>query len=149
MQETAAFASCSGTQPKLGAPYAYQTIEGRVSAVEASYILDGQTVRFHLGDHDSGYPVVIDPDIVFATYIGATQPNWGFTAAYDADGRAIGGTALWDGELGTYPTTAGAISTAMDINSAPFDWRDGVQPGRHRPNTARCSVSTSTFRQAS
>ena len=108
-------------EARWGAPYAYQTIEGHVSKVDAAYVVEGQTVRFELGDHDETEPVVIDPDIVFATYIGATQPNWGFTAAYDADGRAIGGTALWDGELGTYPTTAGAISTAMDANTAPFD----------------------------
>ena len=108
-------------EAKWGAPYAYQTIDGHVTTVDASYVLEGSTVRFLLGDHDPAHPVVIDPDIVFATYIGATQPNWGFTAAYDDDGRAIGGTALWDGELGTYPTTAGAISTAMDVNTAPFD----------------------------
>ena len=108
-------------EAKWGAPYAYQTIDGHVKTVDASYVLEGSTVRFLLGDHDPAHPVVIDPDIVFATYIGATQPNWGFTAAYDDDGRAIGGTALWDGELGTYPTTAGAISTAMDATTAPFD----------------------------
>ena len=108
-------------EARWGAPYAYQTQDGHVTDVEAHYILDGNTVRFELGPHNSALPVVIDPDIVFATYIGATQPNWGFTAAYDEDGRALGGTALWDGDLGTYPTTAGAISTAMTAGTAPFD----------------------------
>ena len=89
-----------------------------------AYALEGNTVRFALGEHDPAYPVVIDPDIVFATYIGATQPNWGFTAAYDDDGRALGGTALWSNDvssIGTYPTTAGAISTAMTAATYPFD----------------------------
>ena len=84
-------------EAKWGAPYAYQTIDGHVTTVDASYVLEGSTVRFLLGDHDPAHPVVIDPDIVFATYIGATQPNWGFTAAYDDDGRAIGGTASGTG----------------------------------------------------
>ena len=109
---------------RWGAPYAYQTKDTKVVKVESSYVLDGNTVRFALGEYDPAFPVVIDPDIVFATYIGATQPNWGFTAAYDDDGRALGGTALWSSDLstiGTYPTTAGAISTEMTAATYPFD----------------------------
>lgn len=108
-------------EARWGAPYAYQTQDGHVTEVEAHYAVEGTTVRFELGPYDPGLPLVIDPDIVFATYIGATQPNWGFTAAYDEDGRALGGTALWDGALGTYPTTAGAISTGMTATTAPYD----------------------------
>ena len=111
-------------EARWGAPYAYQTKDNKVVKVESSYVLDGNTVRFALGEHDPAYPVVIAPDIVFATYIGATQPNWGFTAAYDDDGRALGGTALWSSDvssIGTYPTTAGAISTAMTAATYPFD----------------------------
>ena len=108
-------------EARLGAPYAYQNVNGALKSVEVSYLLEGQVVRFDVGDYDPTFPLVLDPDIVFSTYIGATQPNWGFTAAYDDDGRAMGGTALWDGDLGTYPTTAGAISTEMTLGTAPFD----------------------------
>ena len=94
-------------------------------------------MRFDVGELRSAYPLVLDPDIVFSTYIGATQPNWGFTAAYDDDGRAMGGTALWSNDvssIGTYPTTAGAISTAMTFGDVPVRLRTfGVQSGRHRP----------------
>ena len=106
---------------RSGKPYAYQTLNGKVTPVEASYLLEGDVVRFTVGDHDPTQPLVIDPDIVFATYIGATQPNWGFTAAYDDEARALGGTALWDGSLGTYPTTGGAISMGMTAATGPFD----------------------------
>jgi len=106
---------------RWGAPYAYQVVDGHVSPVEVAYLLEGNVVRFEVGAYDTSATLVIDPDIVFSTYIGATQPNWGFTAAYDDDGRAMGGTALWDGDFGTYPTTAGAISTEMTFGTAPFD----------------------------
>ena len=86
-----------------------------------AYVVEGQIVSFAVGDHDPGNPLVIDPDIVFATYIGASQSNWGFTAAYDDEARALGGTALWNGNLEEYPTTAGAISTGMTFASGPFD----------------------------
>ena len=127
---------------RWGAPYAYQTKDTKVVKVESSYVLDGNTVRFALGEYDPAFPVVIDPDIVFATYIGATQPNWGFTAAYDDDGRALGGTALWSSDLstiGTYPTTAGAMVHGDDGGDLPVRLRlVGVQSRRHRPGVQHC-----------
>ena len=59
--------------------------EQRFVEVECEYKVkhkkDGATeVRFKVGDYDEDYDLVIDPDIVFATYIGATQANWGFVA---------------------------------------------------------------------
>ncbi len=108
-------------EARLGRPHAYQFVNGVLKTVEVTYVLEGNVVSFEVGAYDSEVPLVLDPDIVFSTYIGASQPNWGFTAAYDGDGRALGGTALWDGEFGTYPTTAGAISTEMTAGTAPFD----------------------------
>jgi len=110
-----------------GVPFAYQLIDGsRISQVECHYKLthrlDGMTeVSFEIGDYNPDLRLTIDPDLVFATYIGATQANWGFTAAFDDDGRAIAGAALWDGGMGTYPTTAGAVSTTFAAGDGPFD----------------------------
>ena len=109
-----------------GAPYAFQLIGTKLVEVSCSYKLkkksDGATeVSFKLGDYDADYALVIDPDIVFSTFIGATQANWGFTAASTEDGNAIAGSALWDGGMGDYPTTAGAVSTTFDMADGPFD----------------------------
>ena len=109
-----------------GTPFAFQLIGTRFVEVECEYKVkhkkDGATeVRFKVGDYDEDYDLVIDPDIVFATYIGATQANWGFTAGSDDDGNSIGGAALWEGDMGTYPTTAGAISTDFTLADGPFD----------------------------
>ncbi len=110
-----------------GVPFAYQLVDGsRIVQVECNYKLtsqpDGTTeVSFELGDYDHSINLVIDPDIVFATYIGASQANWGFTAAFDDDGRALAGAALWDGGMGTYPTTVGAISNTFAAGNGPFD----------------------------
>ena len=65
-----------------GAPFAFQLIGTRFVEVDCEYKVkhkkDGATeVRFKVGDYDEDYDLVIDPDIVFATYIGATQANWG------------------------------------------------------------------------
>jgi gliding motility-associated-like protein len=109
-----------------GSPFAFQLVGSKLVEIECHYIIafntDGSsTVSFEVGDYDDSIDLVIDPDIVFATFIGATQPNWGFTAAFDDDGRALAGAALWDGGMGTYPTTSGAISTTFDGGNGPFD----------------------------
>jgi len=116
-----AFQLGTTAEARWGKPYAYQDVDGSLREVEVAYVVEGATVSFAVGDHDPGHPLVIDPDIVFATYIGATQSNWGFTAAYDDEARALAGTALWNGNLEEYPTTAGAISTGMTFASGPFD----------------------------
>lgn len=109
-----------------GAPYAFQLIGSKLVEVPCSYKLktrrDGSSeIRFKLGDYDPDYNLIIDPDIVFSTFIGATQANWGFTAGSTEDGNAIAGAALWDGGMGDYPTTAGAISTTFNMANGPFD----------------------------
>ncbi len=91
-----------------GVPFAYQMNGSRIEEVVCSYVVDGPRVRFELGPYDPDRELVIDPDLVFATYIGSTADSWGVTAGYDDDGRLIGGS----GVLGAgYPTTPGAVST--------------------------------------
>ena len=93
-----------------GRPFAYQLNGTRLEEVACTYRLDGTTVRFDLGDYDAARPLVIDPDLVFASYIGSTADSWGVTAGYDNAGRLIGGS----GVLGAgYPTTAGSVSTTF------------------------------------
>ena len=109
-----------------GVPFAYQLIGSKLVVVECKYILEHRsdgtsTVSFEVGNYDDLFDLVIDPDIVFATYIGATQANWGFTAGFDDDGLSITGAALWEGDMGTYPTTAGSISTTFAAGNGPFD----------------------------
>jgi hypothetical protein len=105
-------------------PFAYQLLGTRLVPVPCSYAAspqpDGSTrVRYILGDYDPALPLVIDPELQFASYIGATADNWGFTAAYDADGRLLAGAGIRSGG-GTYPTTPGAISSAA--LGGEFDW---------------------------
>jgi len=89
------------------APYAYQYIDGQLSAVACNFQLDGNTLSFHFPDgYDATNELIIDPLVVFSTYSGSTTDNWGFTATYDDDGHLYaGGTAFGVG----YPTTPGAF----------------------------------------
>ena len=100
-------------------PYAYQEINGERIKVECKFTLkDGQVSFDFPNGYDKNVALIVDPNIVFSTYTGATADNWGYTATYDnqqcmyiaglvRDGVDPYNTAI----VGTYGTTAGAFQS--------------------------------------
>jgi gliding motility-associated-like protein len=93
-------------------PYAYQLIDGKLVEVECEFVVQGQEVTFELGDYDPNATLIIDPEISFASYIGSSASNFGFTATDDADGNLIAGACVFQAG---YPTTLGAIQTTWEF----------------------------------
>ena len=52
--------------------------------------------------------IVIDPQLNFASFTGASLDNWGYTATYDDAGYAYGGGISFGGQ---YPTTLGSFQS--------------------------------------
>lgn len=53
------------------APYVYQEIGGARVEVEAAFVLyDAHTYGFAMGDYDSRYPLVVDPSLLYSTFLG-------------------------------------------------------------------------------
>jgi len=100
-------------------PFAYQLINGRMKEVECAFVERGNTVRFQLGDYDKNFDVIIDPELVFASYIGSTADNFGFTACNDSQANLISGAAVF---ASGYPTTIGAFET--DFNAGFSNYMD-------------------------
>ncbi|MEO8101532.1 MAG: Ig-like domain-containing protein [Betaproteobacteria bacterium] len=97
-------------------PVAYQVIEGQRHTVKAAYlILAANEVAFQIGQFDSSYPLVIDPVLVYSTYVGGTNNASG------ANGIAISrcGEAFIAGwtYATNYPTTAGAFEPSAVIGA--------------------------------
>lgn len=92
-------------------PFAYQVIHGKNISVPCKYTLSGQTLGFSFPkgyNHD--LPLVIDPTLIFSTFSGSLEDNWGMTATYDGEGNAYSaGLAFGMG----YPTTTGAFQTTF------------------------------------
>jgi PKD repeat protein len=90
-------------------PYAYQVTNGQKVEVPCVYSIKGNKVQYHFPEgYDIDRELVIDPALVFSTYMGSTADNWGFTSTYDKEGNMyVGGIAIGSG----YPTTAGAFQT--------------------------------------
>ncbi|MFK7969488.1 MAG: PKD domain-containing protein [Bacteroidia bacterium] len=86
------------------APVVYQEIEGVFTSVEARFVLEGNTVSFAFPQgYNTGYELIIDPTLIFSTYTGSRDDNWGFTATYDNQGRMYGGGII----IGAAPGSSG------------------------------------------
>jgi glucose/arabinose dehydrogenase len=71
------------------APRVYQEIEGSLSVVPARYVVTGpREVRFEIEAYDRTRPLVIDPVLVYSTYLGGASSDAGLGIAADSAGNA-------------------------------------------------------------
>lgn len=80
---------------RLLPPVAYQTVLGERRRVAASYALyaagegdDFPSVGFRVGPHDPSAPLLIDPVLLFSTYLGGTDDDEVDGIAVDPEGNA-------------------------------------------------------------
>ncbi len=110
------------------APVAWQeTPSGRV-VVDCRFTLNKGIAGFELGNYDHSLPLIIDPQIVFATYSGSFSDNWGFTATYDLAGNGYSGGIVFGVD---FPVTTGAYQVQfgggqLDIGILKYS-PDGTQ----------------------
>jgi hypothetical protein len=70
------------------APIAWQEIDGRRSPVEVQYqVSENEEVSFAVGVFDHAYPLIIDPALVYSTYLGGNGLDTGYGLAVDATGN--------------------------------------------------------------
>ncbi|MFC1821177.1 SBBP repeat-containing protein [Thermodesulfobacteriota bacterium] len=72
----------------FSAPSAFQVISGRKENVKVSYDIQGRTYGFRVGDYDPRAPLVIDPVLIYSTYLGGSGDDRGQGIAVDAAGNA-------------------------------------------------------------
>jgi hypothetical protein len=71
------------------APQIYQPSGDAARAVEGGYELYGEgQVGFHIPEYDAGQPLVIDPTLVYSTYLGGDYADWVGGIAVDQHGQA-------------------------------------------------------------
>jgi hypothetical protein len=90
-------------------PHAYQAINGTPHPVSAHFNVTGpNTVGFEVARYDRNRPLIIDPTLVYSTYLGGHGEDAGVGIAVDGAGNAYvsGFTTSTD-----FPTTPGAFQT--------------------------------------
>lgn len=93
------------------APIAYQQVAGKRHTVVARYRVQGSKIGFALGAYDRTRDLVIDPVLVYSSYLGGNGGNVGDVGnaiAVDASGNAyVSGLAAST----NFPTTSNAMQT--------------------------------------
>src|SRR5206468_4027453 len=94
----------------LNKPVVYQEAAGMQHEIAGSYILKGENqVGFDIGAYDASQPLVIDPVLVYSTYLGGSGNDSGLGIAVDSAGSAY---VTGETTSTTFPTTVGAFQTA-------------------------------------
>jgi hypothetical protein len=95
-------------------PVSYQLVDGKRRSVESSFLLEGgsraERFGFHVGSgYDPRRELIIDPGIVYSTFLGGSGFDGGRDIAIDEDGDAyvLGDTLFSD----DFPTKPGAFQT--------------------------------------
>ena len=100
-------------------PDSFQRVNGRRVQVASRYALSktGSRYGFDVGAYDPHRPLVIDPGLVYSTYLGGSSSvgsDAGLAITVDTTGRAY--VAGVTGST-NFPTTAGAFDTTLDAGS--------------------------------
>jgi len=78
-----------GSELRLQKPVVYQSDGGAGQhSVDGRYALDGNRVSFKLGAYDHTRELVIDPLLVYGSYLGGSFYNYGTGIAVDSQGSA-------------------------------------------------------------
>ncbi len=88
-------------------PKIYQKVDGRRIAIKGNYVRRGLCgVGFKIARYNRSQPLVIDPILVYSTYLGGSGSSVAYSVAMDAAGNAYvaGTTAAAD-----FPVTTGAF----------------------------------------
>ena len=104
-------------------PYSYQAQTGKRESIDCKYIVRDNVVRFKVKDYSPTSTLIIDPTLIFSSFTGSSQDNWGYTATPGPDGSFFaGGIAFGPG----FPVSTGAIQITYgggvnEDNTGPYD----------------------------
>jgi gliding motility-associated-like protein len=98
-------------------PVAWQLINGQKRFVDCYYTLSGDTLGFEVPGYNPDFPIIIDPTLIFASYTGSGDDNWGSTATYDSTGNLYAGGIVVNPSGNNYPYTTGAFQTSYQGGS--------------------------------
>jgi hypothetical protein len=98
-------------------PVAYQKQGDTKQPVDARFVVKGTEVALAIGEYDHSRVLVIDPSVVYSTYLGAGAEDDGYAIAVDSTGAAYvtGQTASPGFPIkGTLPAPNNALQGAFD-----------------------------------
>ena len=78
-----------GGSVHLHKPVVYQQVNGVRREIASRYVLKGKKqVGFQIAAYDTNQPLVIDPVLIYSTFLGGTADEFGIGIAVDSVGQA-------------------------------------------------------------
>ena len=111
---------------KESSPYTYQNNGKEQKEVTCKYVVKNNIVRFDVRDYDPNSTLIIDPTLIFCSFVGSAANNWGFTATYGPDGSAYGGGIVFDNG---FPVLPGAFQTVFQGGNNTLPANAGIDIG--------------------
>jgi gliding motility-associated-like protein len=122
-------------------PYAFQLKQNQRITVPCNFVLSEEVINASSSDekfpvyfltfefpegYDTTEALIIDPELVFASYSGSTANNFGFTATFDQHGHSYNGGITFNSFTGSFPVSIGAYQQSFsggefDISIIKFD----------------------------
>ena len=103
-------------------PVVYQEVNGARRIVDGAYrISEAREVGFQIGDYDHTLPLVIDPILVYATYLGGGYGDIGRGITVDADGNAYVTGVTLSTDFPTFNALKPALLPAPSTNIVSWD----------------------------
>src|SRR6185503_19450563 len=93
----------AGGEIRQHKPVVYQEVAGVKKEISGRYVMKGKRqVGFEVAGYDASLPLVIDPTLIYSTFLGGSSSDRGTGIAVDAAGNAyVGGTTFST----NFPTT--------------------------------------------
>ena len=92
-------------------PVSFQRVNEVQEQIATKFILKNNVVSFALNKYNPDLPIVIDPAVIFGTYMGSAADNFGFAASYDKSGNAYGTGTVY---AANFPSTTGAFDVTFN-----------------------------------
>jgi len=92
-------------------PISFQSVNGVQEQIATKFKLQKNIVSFEPKKYNPTLPIVIDPSVIFGTYMGSAADNFGFAASFDRFGNAYGAGTVY---AANFPFTTGAYDISFN-----------------------------------
>ncbi len=91
-------------------PESFQRLSNVSTSIYSSYKFEKNVLSFNIGEYQKDRELIIDPTLIFGTYVGSVSDNFGFCSAFDLNGNAFAGGTVYGAN---FPKTTGRFQATF------------------------------------